>query len=271
MGKKFNKHQHHLSQEEEKKETKQEEKSFGNKFQQKEMTLPKRSVEEEKKNKLEVVYRTEWLVDQISCLQKLFPGLDVNQELFKQLKHGSKPIENSEYCLVPNIWGEGQKVFGQTYKEAVEKLFSAINKVVDGKFKYNKGVIDRIQLSSGTEKFFRGLSEAQDNPGILIIPTQFVICHEKCNAEALVVGSMILTHPSFLMDNYHDDVCIYLNGCASVSDTDGAKMMPFFRIDSGEVGFGLSSMKDINGEGKCTHVCSNPFTVNVSLSLFSLQ
>ncbi len=196
------------------------------------------------------------LTEQANRLRELFSGAGfVNLDLQGRIEKGeiALPAYAEGWSVIPN-WMKNPEAWG-TYNEALQKVLDAIKKTRNGAFyNYREGQIgpERLRQTKRAEKFFRELSEAQGNPDLLIVPTQFGIRHRGRSVRrsrevmldngnefglgAFAIGIMILAHPERLKNV--DDLWI---DCAGDEYAPGAGVRfdraPYFNFNDGGVGF----------------------------------
>lgn len=183
-------------------------------------------------------YKPKGLTEQCNQLRVLFPGIGFcNHDLLAQIDAGKVALpENAEgWFVIPN-WMKNQKIFGETYGEALQKVLDTISLARNGRFvNYREGQLDETHLrqTARTKKFFQQLAKAQGDPDILIVPAQFGIRHRsrsvrrarvvflanECGLGAFAIGIMLLTHPERLAN--YDDLYIDCAGDEFSPDADG--------------------------------------------------
>lgn len=201
--------------------------------------------------------KPESLNEQCNKLRVLFSGLGFcNQNLLAQIEKDEVvlPRYAEGWFAIPN-WMKNPEIFGATYSKALLKVLDTLKQARGGKFtNYREGQVDekRLRQSARTQEFWKGLSSAQGNTDILIVPAQFGLRHRGRSVRrarevfitnefglgAFAVGIMLLTHPERLQ--HYDDLWIDCAGDEfNVADSDvrfnGA---PCFRLDGGRVKFG---------------------------------
>ncbi len=206
---------------------------------------------------------------QCNRLRELFSGIGFanNIDLFDSIEKGEVvlPANTEGWFAIPN-WIKNPAIFGDTYNSALQKVLDTIKTTRNGKFyNYRDGQLGpkRLRQSARTQEFFRGLSEAQGNPDILIVAAQFGFRHRGRSVRrareiivstsgefglgAFAVGVMILTHPERLMN--YDDLWI---DCAG-DEYDGPDSpgrfgrAPCFRFGGGGVEFDASTVDRARG------------------------
>jgi hypothetical protein len=217
-------------------------------------------------------YQPLGLTKQANLLRKAFTGLGyVNLDYQAKIEKDEikLPKHAEGWFCVPN-WiksseaGSGSaghpKLFGETYSSAVKKILEVLKQTRNGKFyNWREGEINEAHLrqSARTKAYFQKLSDAQGNPDIMIVPSQFGICHRgksvrraravfqsnECGLGAFAIGCMLLTHPNRLAQL--DDLWIDCAGDEFAPEADGQFVSaPCFSFRGGRLGFGTSDVDD---------------------------
>ena len=202
------------------------------------------------------------LSEQESRLRLVFGGLGfVNLDYRAKIEKGEVLLpEGAEgWFCVPN-WSKHPYIFGQDYSSAVRNVLGALKKVRGGRFSnYHEGEIDEKHLRQRdrTKACVQMLSDAQENPDILIVPAQFGIRHrdKSCQRvrficrgtewalDSFSIGCMILTHPNRLM--YFQDLWIHCAGDDFLCDyEDKLERSPFFFFIDQMLKFAASRLND---------------------------
>ena len=201
------------------------------------------------------------LIEQVNILRELFSGLGfANHEYQVQIEKAEiKLPEGAEgWSAIPNPF-KNEKIFGVTYNKKVGTILGKIKQAKNGKFCNGcRCWIDekRLRMSPRTEKFFHDHANAQGDPDILIIPTQFGIRHrgrsvrrastvftlDEFGLGSFAVGCMLLISEDRLNNN--NDLWIDCVG-DEFDDPDSSFRfghVPFFTFDNGKVGFSTGSV-----------------------------
>ncbi len=204
-------------------------------------------------------YKPKGLTEQCNHLRELFSGVGyANLDLLAQIEKGEVqlPVGAEGWFAIPNIWS-GQiaaNSFNGSYGESLQKVLDTIKQTRNGKFyNYRDGELGSEQLrqSSSTKQFFVALSEAQGNPGILIVAAQFGLRHRgrsvrrarevfglnELGLGAFSSGIMLLTHPERL-NNYDD---LYIDCAGDEFKPSGGREFsraPYFCFSGDKVEFG---------------------------------
>ena len=157
--------------------------------------------------------------EQINHLKELFPGLRFSEQDFLQcgdkMASGLSRISKEDgwvWSAVPN-WMKRSDLFGETYVQALQKVFDKIWKNSNGAFKNRcQYFIDlHLRQSEHTKRSWEHISETQGNPDILLVPIQLGIRHRGCSVrraravflsnefglDAFASSIMILTRPEY--------------------------------------------------------------------------